>query len=107
MDDWMIVPGWERGKSTPKEAGANLDALIHHIDHICQLAGSANHCGIGSDLDGGFGKEQSPADIDTIADIAQLHGKLASRGYGQDDVRSILHGNYLRFLRNAWNESEN
>lgn len=101
MDAWMIVPGWERGKSTPENAGANFDRLIDHIDHICQLAGSSRHCGIGSDLDGGFGKEQSPADIDTIADIAALSEKLRSRGYSTESVEDIFSGNFLRFLNDA------
>ena len=60
FDAWMIVPGWVRGQSTPESAGVTLDRLIDHIDHICQLAGNARHCGIGSDLDGGFGREQCP-----------------------------------------------
>ncbi|MCB1100208.1 MAG: membrane dipeptidase [Verrucomicrobiae bacterium] len=102
MDAWMIVPGWERGISTPTTAGATLDALINHIDHICQLAGTSRHCGIGSDLDGGFGKEQSPAEIDTIADIALLHEKLAARGYTSEDIAGILHGNFINLLKSAW-----
>ena len=49
-----------------------LDRLVDHIDHICQVAGSARHVGIGSDLDGAFGSEQTAADIDTIADLARI-----------------------------------
>jgi membrane dipeptidase len=33
------------------------------------VAGNARHAGIGSDLDGAFGTEQGPADVDTIADL--------------------------------------
>lgn len=57
MDAWMMVPDWIRGKSNPKEMHCNLEVLIDHLDHICQIAGNALHIGIGSDLDGGFGKE--------------------------------------------------
>lgn len=102
MDAWMIVPGWERGKSTPVSAGATLDALVNHIDHICQLAGTSEHCGIGSDLDGGFGKEQSPAEVDTIADIAVLENRLSERGYSADSISGILHRNFIDFLNRAW-----
>ena len=102
MDTWMIVPGWVRGKSTPDAAGANLNALANHIDHICQLAGTSRHCGIGSDLDGGFGKEQSPADLDTIADIALLADILAVRSYSREDITGILHANFCNFLIKAW-----
>ena len=69
MDAWMIVPGWVRGKSTPKYMNCNLEKIIDHIDHICQLRVILLHVGIGSDLDGGFGKEQCPYDIETIADL--------------------------------------
>jgi membrane dipeptidase len=102
FDAWMLVPGWVRGESTPDRAGVTLETVANHIDHICQIAGSARHCGIGSDLDGAFGREQCPADVRTIADLARLPPLLAARGYTDDDVQLIAHGNFLRFLRNAW-----
>lgn len=102
LDTWMLMPGWIRGKHDPKEENITLDTLIDHYDHICQIAGNSNHIAIGSDLDGMFGLEQSPCDIDTIADLQQLKGLLAKRGYAQSDIENIFHGNWLRFLRNAW-----
>jgi membrane dipeptidase len=99
FDAWMIIPGWQKGKSTPKEMGLNLDHIIHHIDHICQLAGNADHVGIGSDLDGGFGKEQCPADLETIADLQKLDFMLSERGYKEGDIEKILSINFLSFLR--------
>ncbi len=71
LDAWMMVPGWIRGRTTPAEAGVTLAHLVDHIDHVCQLAGNALHSGIGTDLDGGFGREQCPSDLDTIADLAR------------------------------------
>ncbi|SDL65720.1 membrane dipeptidase [Catalinimonas alkaloidigena] len=102
MDAWMIVPNWVRGKSTPEGMDCSLDRLIDHMDHICQLAGNARHIGIGSDLDGAFGKEQSPYDLETIADLQTIPDKLAQRGYTPEDIKSVMHGNWLRFLRHAW-----
>jgi membrane dipeptidase len=102
MDAWMIVPGWVRGKSDPVSAGCKLDRLIDHMDHICQLAGNASHIGIGSDLDGAFGKEQCPADIGTIADLAIIPEKLQKRGYSEADIQGVMHGNWLRLLRSIW-----
>jgi membrane dipeptidase len=102
LDAWMMVPGWEKGKTRPQEAGATLERAIDHMDHICQLAGNARHVGIGSDLDGGFGREQAPADMDTIADLAKLPALLARRGYKPEDIAGIMHGNFLRFLRQVW-----
>jgi membrane dipeptidase len=102
LDAWMMVPGWVRGKTTPEEAGVKLKHMVDHIDHVCQLAGNARHSAVGTDLDGGFGREQSPADLDTIADLQTVPGLLAARGYSQDDIRLIMHGNWIRFLRGAW-----
>jgi membrane dipeptidase len=102
MDAWMIVPNWVRGKSTPAKAGCNLEKVVDHMDHICQLAGNANHIGIGSDLDGAFGTEQCPHDIDTIADLQKIPRILATRGYSQIDIENVMHGNWLGFLRRAW-----
>lgn len=102
LDAWMMVPGWVRRKTTPASAGLRLEKIVEHIDHICQLAGNARHSGLGTDLDGAFGREQSPADLDTIADLQGIAGSLKGRGYSDDDVELIMHGNFIRFLRNAW-----
>src|SRR5690606_25176831 len=101
---WMVVPGWQKGVSTPQEMNCNFERLIDHMDHVCQIAGNANHIGLGSDLDGAFGKEQSPADIETIADLQKIPALLAKRGYSSEDVEKVMHGNWLRFLRNAWKD---
>lgn len=100
FDAWMIVPGWVRQVSTPETMDCNLDKVVGHIDHICQLAGNALHVGIGSDLDGAFGKEQCPYDLETIADLPKIGPLLAARGYSATDIENVLHGNWLRFLRN-------
>ncbi|GAB3647383.1 membrane dipeptidase [Echinicola sediminis] len=102
LDAWMMVPNWERGKSTPKEMGCNLEKMIDHLDHICQIAGNADHIGIGSDLDGAFGKEQCPYDLETIADLKNIPDLLRKRGFLEEDIEKVMHGNWLRFLRNAW-----
>lgn len=102
LDAWMLTEGWIRGVSLPKVMGASLNRLVDHYDHICQIAGNANHIAIGSDLDGAFGTEQSPYDLDTIADLQKLPGLLIQRGYAEEDIEKILHGNWLRFLKSAW-----
>ena len=102
LDTWMMVPGWNKGISLPDEMGATLSSALDHMDHICQLAGNALHVGVGTDLDGGFGREQSPADLDTIADLQKFIPLLEKRGYSTNDVENFMHGNFLRFLRKAW-----
>ncbi len=95
FDAWMLVPNWVRGSSTPASAGVTLESVLDHIDHVCQIAGNARHCMIGSDLDGAFGREQCPADVATIADLARIPDLLRHRGYSGEDVRGIMHGNFL------------
>ena len=104
LDAWMMVPGWVRGQSTPESTGCNLEKMIDHMDHICQIAGNALHVGIGTDLDGAFGKEQCPYDLETIADMQKLPALLSARGYSTADIENVMHGNWLRFLRTAWKD---
>ncbi|MEP7377274.1 MAG: membrane dipeptidase [Chitinophagaceae bacterium] len=104
LDAWMMVPGWVRGQSDPKSMNCNLEVMLDHLDHICQLAGNALHIGIGSDLDGAYGREQCPYDLETIADLQRLPALFSKRGYPPTDIENIMHGNWLRFLRNAWKE---
>ena len=76
--------------------------ILDHLYHICQIAGNAYHIGIGSDLDGAFGREQAPHDLETIADLGRVPSLLAKRGYSPADIEKVMHGNWLRFLRTAW-----
>lgn len=99
LDAWMMVPGWIRGKSDPKEMGVSLKLMIDNIDHICQLTGNSLHAGIGSDLDGAFGREQCPYDLDTIADLQKVTDKLTVTGYSSSDIQNILSYNWIRFLK--------
>lgn len=101
LDAWMMVPGWVKRKTTPEDVGVELKHLVDHMDHVCQLAGNSLHSGIGTDLDGGFGTEQSPMDLNSIADLQKLPEMFKERGYSDGDVANLMHGNFVRFLRNA------
>lgn len=102
FDTWMLTNDWQRGVHDPYERGVNLEKIVDHYDHICQSAGNSEHIAIGSDLDGAYGKEQSPYDLETIADLQNLKGLLIKRGYSKDDIDNIFYKNWLRFLRKAW-----
>lgn len=102
FDTWMLTDNWVRGVDDPKERGINLEKVVDHYDHICQIAGNINHIAIGSDLDGAYGKEQSPYDLEDIADLQNLKGILSRRGYSSADIEHIFYKNWLRFLRKAW-----
>ncbi len=99
LDAWMVVPGWIRGTSTPESTGATLEEAVHHIDHVCQLLGTAQHVGIGTDLDGGFGTEQCPMGLDSIADVPRILDILRSRGYSEVEVEGVAHRNFIDLLR--------
>jgi membrane dipeptidase len=101
MDGWMIIPGWVQGETTSESCGLRLEKLVEHIDHVCQIAGDTLHTGLGSDLDGGFGGEQTPCDLETIADVGRLGDLLRARGWSAEDITHFAHGNFLRILRRA------
>ncbi|TWU11151.1 Membrane dipeptidase (Peptidase family M19) [Novipirellula galeiformis] len=96
FDAIMMQHGYTQGKSEPV---ATIDAAIENIDIVCQLAGNADHVGIGTDLDGGFGYEQTPTDLNRYTDLppALLAG-MSDRGYSQADIEKIMHGNWMRFF---------
>jgi membrane dipeptidase len=104
FDAWMLHPGWVRGETRPEQAGVTMATVVDHIDRVCQIAGNADHAAIGTDLDGGFGLEQSPCDLDTIADLRRLPDLLRQRGYPHADVAKIMHENWVRFFCDAWGE---
>lgn len=96
FDIIMLQPGYVRGQSARE---ATIARAVDNIDLICQMSGSARHVGIGSDLDGGYGCEQTPADLNRISDLqTRLPELLSARGYPDDDIRLIMHGNWLRFF---------
>ena len=94
----FLKTGWVR-KSGSRREEVPLDTLIAHIDHVCQLAGNADHAAIGSDFDGGFGVQSIPPELDSIADLQVIASKLMERGFSESDAEKILGGNWLKFLR--------
>lgn len=100
FDAIMLLPGWITGQTS--NANVTLELVVDQIDYICQLAGNSEHVAIGTDLDGGYGREQSPSDLDTIADLQKLPAMLAKRGYTTAQIAGICHGNWLRLLQAAW-----
>ena len=99
FDAIMMVHNWVHHKSKPQDFNLKIEKICDHIDHICQIAGNAKHVGIGTDLDGGYGTEQTPMDLNSIADLANLSTPLAARGYKPADIDNIFAGNFLRFLK--------
>jgi membrane dipeptidase len=99
LDAWMLYPNWIRGQTKPEVVG--LEAVADHIDHVCQLAGDCRHSAIGTDLDGGYGNEQTPGDLKRFTDLQKLGPILSGRGYKDADIDLIFWGNWLRFFSEA------
>lgn len=94
----FLKPGWARGDG--KEA-----ATVHHVaaavDHVCQVVGDAAHVGLGSDFDGGFGAESTPAGIETVADLQKVAPAISELGYADDEIAALMGENWLRLLTEA------
>lgn len=101
FDVVMVRSGWQFNTMNNLTVSnpVMMREIVDHIDRVCQLAGNTDHSGIGSDLDGGFGREQSPRDLDTIADLQKMAGLLAERGYTPDDIEKIMWRNWVRLVR--------
>jgi membrane dipeptidase len=95
FDIIMMQEGYVRGQSKRE---VTIERAVDNIDIVCQLAGNAKHVGIGSDLDGGYGCEQTPSDLDRISDLQRLPDLLQKRGYPAEDIAAIMHGNWIRFF---------
>ncbi len=95
LDIIMLQPGYVRRVS---ERLVTLERVVENIDIIVQLAGNARHVGIGSDLDGGYGVEQTPSDFDRFRDLQRIADLLERRGYSAADIAGIMHGNWIRFF---------
>ena len=102
FDAIMMVPGWRHLRSTPEGFQLRIERICEHIDHVCQIAGSAKHICIGTDLDGGYGTEQTPMDMKSIADLQTIPGLLAERGYSKEDIDGFMWKNVVDFLKRAW-----
>jgi len=84
------------GRAAPREQ-VSLEDLADHVDHLREVTGGCRAIAIGSDLDGGFGREHTPREIDSVGDLHKLADVLTGRGYADEDLDAIFHGNWLRF----------
>jgi len=94
----FLRPDWMAGD--PKEA-VTLTDVVAAVDHVCQVVGDADHVGLGSDFDGGFGAESAPAGLDTVVDLARVGPALSEAGYSGEAISAVLGGNWLRLLHAA------
>jgi membrane dipeptidase len=95
VNNAFLKPGW---RTKDGRQLVSLQDVAAHIDYICQRAGDPYHAGLGSDFDGGYGVQSTPAEIDTIDDLRKLIPLLADRGYQEGDIEAIMGKNWLKTL---------
>jgi membrane dipeptidase len=83
----------DRSKGRP-----TLADVVDHLVHHARSAGSAEHVGLGTDLDGGFPAAQSP--VDRMEELAELR-RLLRRRFTKADVEGIMGDNWIAFLRRS------
>ena len=86
----FLEPRWRHDRSITVTL---REHFRRHADHIAGLVGW-EHIGIGSDLDGGFGLEESPAEIATVADLYKVGSAVPAEAR-----EAVLSTNWLNFLR--------
>ncbi|MFQ5843376.1 MAG: dipeptidase [Planctomycetota bacterium] len=79
------------------EGRATLDDLLRHLMHMLEVC-AVDGVGIGSDLDGGFSREELPAGIRTAADLPRIAEQLRARGVAETDVAKVCGANLRRVL---------
>lgn len=78
---------------------ASLDETLAHIERTAELMGHRRGVGLGSDMDGGFGADLLPIDINQPKDMPMLTQGLANLEWTKEDVDGFACSNWLDFLR--------
>ncbi|MBB6096746.1 membrane dipeptidase [Deinobacterium chartae] len=84
----FLQGGWERGM--PR---LSLSAVERQLSHLAAQLGW-ERVALGSDLDGGFGRDQAPQGIESVADLPRL-GELVP----QEHATGLLGENWIRWLK--------
>lgn len=93
----FLDANWTKGD--PKDH-VSITTYVEHIDYVCQLLGTAAHVGIGTDFDGGFGFQSTPAELNTLSDLECIVPLLEKKGYTQDEIDKIFGLNWVSYMRN-------
>ncbi len=91
--DRFLLPTDQQGKRR-----ANLADVVRQVDHLANLLGGTQNIGLGTDMDGGLGRDQIPVEITTSADLPRVGDALADGGYSDDDILGILGRNWRRYF---------
>ncbi len=92
LDLRIAVQHLNQGREWPLENLPTIDDVLDHIDHAVQVAG-VDHVGLGADM---YPRTPSPVGIRGVHDYPNITRGLKERGYGDEDVKKIMGGNFLR-----------
>ena len=95
FDKFLLPPG-EYGSRR-----ATLTDVVHHVQHVCDLVGNTTCVGIGTDMDGGLGREQIPQEITTSADLPRVADALSAAGFVDEEIGRVMGANWLHFFTRA------
>lgn len=76
---------------------ATIDDVVTHLEHLREVMG-IDHVGLGGDYDG---IDRLPDGLEDVSGYPRLFDALAARGWSEDDLSKLGHGNVLRVLRQA------
>lgn len=94
--DKFLLPANEHGTRR-----ATLDDVVRHVLHVCDVAGDAKHVGLGTDMDGGLGRQHIPQEIQTSADLPLVYDALRDVGLNDEAARGVLGENWRTFFERA------
>jgi membrane dipeptidase len=76
---------------------ASLDLIVSHFEHIIDLVGD-RHVSFGTDYDG----TSVPSVVKDAAHLPVILRAFKSRGWSDDRIERICHGNFRRVLQAVW-----
>ncbi len=97
----LMPANWALGKpdsSGDRRSEVVMDDVVNAVEHLRAL-GADHLVALGSDWDGGFGREQLPVCFDSIADIGAIAEGLRNGGAPAEFIDGFMGGNWLRFLK--------
>jgi membrane dipeptidase len=76
----------------------SIDDALAHVEHICEIAQSRAHVGLGTDMDGGFAANRMPDGMNRPTDLQRLIDGLQTRGWSEPDIDGFMHANFVRIF---------
>lgn len=79
------------------DADTPISIMADHVEYMVEKAG-INCVAMGSDFDGAT----MPAELKDAAGLPKLMQEIKDRGYSNEDLSKIAHGNWVRVFRETW-----